>query len=217
MASVATGAEARARTRASAGTIALTYDDGPDPVWTARVLAELERHGATATFFVDARRALARPGLIEAMDEAGHEVGFHCVRHVRHSELGEQGVQAEATVGLAMLASLGVRPRAWRAPWGVVTEATLRVAAEHGLDLWNWSFDSHDWRGDSREQMLAAFDAVGGLAAGTVVLMHDGLGPGARRSGCAETVGLTGTLLDAAKARGLRSAPLSAAIAAEGL
>jgi peptidoglycan/xylan/chitin deacetylase (PgdA/CDA1 family) len=217
MAAAATGAEAQARTCASPGTIALSFDDGPDPVWTARVLAELECHGAVATFFVDGRRALGQPRLIAAMVEAGHEIGFHCVRHVRHSDLGEEGVRAEVAVGLAMLDSLGVRPTAWRAPWGVVTGATRRAAAEHGLDLWHWSFDSHDWRGDGCAEMLTALDAEGGLVDGTVALMHDALGPGARRDGCAETVRLTRALLEAASAAGLRPTPLSPLMAVEAL
>jgi peptidoglycan/xylan/chitin deacetylase (PgdA/CDA1 family) len=190
--------------------IALTFDDGPDPVWTPRVLDELKREEAVATFFVEAPRALANPGVIEAMTKAGHEVGFHCVHHVRHSEREEDEIRAEVEVGLAMLASLGVRPAAWRAPWGDVTEPTRRLAGEHGLELWGWSFDSHDWRGDSREQMLGALDAAGGLEDGTVALMHDAVGPGARRRDCAETVGLTRELLASARAAGLRPAPLSA-------
>src|SRR6476469_1304591 len=112
MAAAATGTEARERTRVSTGTIALTFDDGPDPVWTARVLAELERQPAVATFFVDARRALSPPGLIAAIGAAGHEIGFHCLDHVRHTDLGAAGVRAEAAAGLAMLDSLGVRPTA---------------------------------------------------------------------------------------------------------
>lgn len=212
MAAATTGTEAQAGTCASPGTIALSFDDGPDSAWTARVLAELECHEAVATFFVDGRRALGQPQLIEAMVEAGHEVGFHCVRHVRHADLGEEGVRAEVAVGLTMLDSLGVQPTAWRAPWGVVTGATRRAAAEHGLDLWHWSFDSHDWRGDGCAEMLAALDAEGGLVDGTVALMHDALGPGARRDGCAETVRLTGALLEAASAMGLRPATLSAPV-----
>jgi peptidoglycan/xylan/chitin deacetylase (PgdA/CDA1 family) len=209
-----TGMEARVRARALPGAVALTFDDGPDPVWTPRVLAELSRLGATATFFVDARRARAHPELIAAITAGGHEVGFHCLDHVRHSELAQAEVGAEAANGLAMLASLGIYPTVWRAPWGVVTAATRRAASEHGLELWNWSFDSHDWRGDSREQMLDALSEAGGLADGAVVLMHDALGPGARRDGCAETVRLTVALLEAARSAGLRPAPLSARPAA---
>lgn len=204
-----TGREVQGRTCASPGTVALTFDDGPDPEWTVRVLAELARHGAAATFFVEAPRALAHPDLVKAMSSAGHEIGFHCVQHVRHSELSEEGLAAEAAEGLEILGWLGIHPNAWRAPWGEVTAATRRVAAEHGLELWGWSFDSHDWRGDGHEEMLAALEVGGGLDDGTVVLMHDGLGPGARRECCTETVRLTAALLDAAPAAGLRPAPLS--------
>jgi peptidoglycan/xylan/chitin deacetylase (PgdA/CDA1 family) len=209
----ATRSKARAETRVAAGAVALSFDDGPDPVWTPRILAELRRAGATATFFVEAPRCLVNPGLIEAMVEAGHEVGFHCVRHVRHSELEPDEVRAEAADGLEALASLGVRPTVWRAPWGAVAEATREVACEQGLEIWNWSFDSHDWRGDSCEEMLGALDAAGGLSDGMVALMHDGIGPGARRKGCAETVRLTRALLAAARAGGLRPVPLTQAAA----
>jgi peptidoglycan/xylan/chitin deacetylase (PgdA/CDA1 family) len=203
------GREAQARACASPGTVALTFDDGPDRVWTARILAALEHRAATATFFVDARRALAWPRLIRTMVAAGHEVGFHCVQHVRHSELSAEEVAAEAVEGLMILDSLGVRPTAWRTPWGVVTDATRRVAAEQGLELWDWSFDSHDWRGDSCDEMLSALGVQGGLVDGSVVLMHDALGPGARRDDCEETVWLTVSLLDSAASAGLRPARLS--------
>jgi peptidoglycan/xylan/chitin deacetylase (PgdA/CDA1 family) len=208
--------EARAKTRALAGTVALSFDDGPDPTWTPRVLAELGRRGALATFFVEADRASAEPELVEAMLAAGHEVGLHCVRHVRHTELSEAEVFAEAERGLEALAALGTRPRAWRAPWGIVTAATVSAAAAHDLELWNWSFDSHDWRGDTREEMLAALDSEGGLDDGSVVLMHDGLGPGATRRGCRETVRLTADLLAIAATAGLRPAPLSIPVAVTG-
>ena len=191
------------------GAVALTFDDGPDPVWTPRVLAELDRRQAAATFFVDAKRALACPDLVAAIVGGGHEVGFHCFDHVRHSERSEAELTEEADRGLAALASLGLRPAVWRTPWGVETAATRRVAASHGLELRSWNRDSHDWRGDGCEQMLETIEAEGGLDDGAVVLMHDGIGPGAQRTDCEETVKLTATLLDRAGASGLRPAGVS--------
>jgi peptidoglycan/xylan/chitin deacetylase (PgdA/CDA1 family) len=190
--------------------IALTYDDGPHPVWTELILATLERHGARATFFVQARRAAEHPDLIEAMAAAGHEVGFHCLDHVRHSQRADDGVAADLRIGLEMLDRVGVRPRAWRAPWGVETETTRRLAAEHGLRLWGWNVDTHDWRGDDAAQMLAALEAQGGLRDGDVILMHDALGPGALRDGCAASVWLTEGLLERAERNGLTAATVSA-------
>ena len=191
------------------GTVALTFDDGPDRIWTTRVLAELERHAAVATFFVDASRAVAHRDLIEIMREAGHEVGLHCFDHVRHSKMSESAVATDTARALSALESIGVRPTAWRAPWGDVTAATCTVAAAHELTLWGWNFDTHDWRGDSSTEMLAALAASGGLRDGAVVLMHDGIGPGARRTDCVQTVRLASVLLEVARAQGLRPTTVS--------
>lgn len=193
------------------GTVALTYDDGPDRVWTPRVLAALRRRGARATFFVQARRAADRRDLIEEMVAEGHEVGFHCLDHVRHSERSWNGVAADLEIGMGMLASLEIEPRAWRAPWGIETDATRTLAGSHGLRLWGWNVDTHDWRGDPAVKMSAALSAQGGLREGDVLLMHDGLGPGARREGCAETVALTEMLLASAAEADLETATVSAA------
>ncbi|HVW45488.1 MAG TPA: polysaccharide deacetylase family protein [Solirubrobacterales bacterium] len=192
------------------GTIALTFDDGPDPVWTPRVLAALERRDARATFFVQARRAVEHPDLIEAALTGGNEIGFHCLDHVRHSERGPGGVAADLEIGLGLLDRIGVRPRAWRAPWGIETDATRRLAAAAGLRLWGWNVDTHDWRGDGLRRMFGALEAQGGLRDGDVILMHDALGPGARRDGCAATVSLTELLLTRAAMDGLAPIPVSA-------
>jgi hypothetical protein len=85
------------------------------------------------------------------------------------------------------------------APW------TAAVAAERGLDVTGWTADSHDWRGDPAEAMLAA--VVPALGPGGLVLMHDGLGPGALRADCRETVRLITPLCDAIRTRGWDAGP----------
>lgn len=192
------------------GKIALTFDDGPDPAWTPRILTALERRGAHATFFVEARRATRHRDLIEAAIAGGNEIGFHCVDHVRHSERESDEVAADVEIGLEMLDGIGVRPRVWRAPWGIETDTTRRLAAENRLRLWGWNVDTHDWRGDDVRRMFGALEAQGGLRDGDVILMHDALGPGALREGCAETVALTELLLAGAEAGGLEASTVSA-------
>lgn len=185
----------------------LTFDDGPDPVWTPRVLDRLRREGVRSTFFVMADRARAHPALIDEMHSAGHEVELHCLRHVRHSELEDPALSEDTEKGLRVLRGLGAHVRRWRPPWGVVTEATRRVAGVHRLEVVRWTVDTRDWRGDPASHMHAR---VGGaLGAGSVVLLHDGIGPGARRTGCRETAELIPRLVETLADRGLRAVPLS--------
>jgi peptidoglycan/xylan/chitin deacetylase (PgdA/CDA1 family) len=178
----------------------LTFDDGPDERWTPRVLEQLERCRARATFFVLGERVEAAPAVVRAVLDAGHEVQLHGYRHVRH-RLAEEQIELDTRAALDALAQVGVRPTRWRTPWGVVTSASERVAARHGLDLVHWTIDTHDWRGDPAPRMLA--HARARLSEGAVVLMHDGLGPGALRSGCLNTLELLAPLIAAARARGL--------------
>jgi len=173
--------------------ISLTYDDGPDPVWTPRLLDVLAEHGASATFFVLGPAAERHPEPLRRARAEGHEVALHADEHVRHTELDGAQLAADTRRAMERLAGLDVRPRRWRAPWGVTTQDTHVIADRMGLELVHWSVDTHDWRGDSAGQMLAACGPD--VGPGSVVLMHDGLGPGARREDCAETVELTERLL----------------------
>ena len=191
---------------AATGRVTLTFDDGPHPRWTPRVLEALERAGARATFFVMPPLAVEHEGLIEAMLEAGHGVELHCVNHVRHTELSADGVEAEAREGLRALRSLGAEPRLWRPPWGVVAPWTWSIAASRGLRIAGWTADTHDWRGDDAARMLESVGPL--LQEDAVILMHDGLGPGALRDGCEQTVALVRGLV--ARCRELGLEPVAA-------
>ena len=184
-----------------------TFDDGPDPLWTPRVLEALEQAEVRATFFVVAPPAARNPGLVRRMLEAGHGVEFHCTEHIRHTESSRGGIEADTRSGLRTLAALDVSPRLWRPPWGVTAPWTAEVADEFGLEIAPWTADTHDWRGDSATEMLAYIDER--LAPGAVVLMHDGIGPGALRPDCAQTVALIPLLAERLRELALETAPLS--------
>lgn len=186
--------------------MALTFDDGPDPTWTPLVLRELEEANVRATFFVVAPLARRYPRLIRAALGNGHRVELHCTRHARHTEMTRQEVERDARLGLRDLGSSGAEPELWRPPWGVCAPWTGEVAGELGLQLALWTEDTHDWRGDTAREMLE--NIGGGLRAGSVVLMHDGLGPGARRTGCEQTVELVGMLARRIRELGCEPEPL---------
>jgi len=186
--------------------VALTFDDGPDAHWTPKVLDLLAEAGAGATFFVLGPRASAHGSLIRRMVADGHEVALHAERHLRHSELTREEIAQDAAAALARLADLGVTPSRWRTPWGVKTPGTERVAGELGLELSGWTADSRDWTGDPAEEMLRR--CVPGVVDGSVVLMHDGLGPGATRHDCKETVELTRRLIGLVQERGMTACSL---------
>ncbi|MGH2835565.1 MAG: polysaccharide deacetylase family protein [Solirubrobacteraceae bacterium] len=166
--------------------VAITFDDGPDEHWTPLVLDRLATHHAHATFFVIAARAARHPQLVERALAHGHSVGLHCGRHVRHCDRDQRWLEADTQRALGRLRELGITPTLWRTPWGDTAPWTAQVAQRHGLRLIRWSVDTHDWRGDSAAQMFAATREQ--LEPGAVVLAHDGIGPGARRDGAAETV-----------------------------
>jgi peptidoglycan/xylan/chitin deacetylase (PgdA/CDA1 family) len=171
------------------------------------MLEALQRSRVRATFFMVGTRIEAAPDVARAVIEAGHEVQLHCHRHIRHTELSRLELECDTHDALAAFARIGVRPTLWRAPWGVCTDATVRIASAQALRLVGWSIDAHDWRGDSAAAMLERIRPE--LAGGGIVLMHDALGPGALRSGCESTVDLLGALVGAARERGHSVGPLS--------
>jgi peptidoglycan-N-acetylglucosamine deacetylase len=169
-----------------AGSVELTFDDGPDPVWTRAILAALRGSPLRATFFVVAATAGEHPELMAIARAEGHAIELHCYEHVWHTEADRATIERDTERALAVLASLGIRPRRWRTPGGVHAPWTHEIAAAHELELCGWDIDTNDWRGHRAERMLAA--AGPDLHHGAVVRLHDGVGPGALRDGCEETV-----------------------------
>jgi peptidoglycan/xylan/chitin deacetylase (PgdA/CDA1 family) len=168
----------------------LTFDDGPDPASTPAILDALDAVGWRATFFVIAPRACAHPEIVLRALEAGHQIELHCVSHVSHACMNAEEGEAEARRGLELL-----RERfgpelisRWRPPYGSRADWQAAVAERVGLRLTWWSIDSGDWRGDGAEQMAIAVRSR--LREGSIVLMHDAIGPGARRDHVEETVRL---------------------------
>lgn len=184
--------------------VAITFDDGPDATWTPRVLAELRRLSAPATFFVLGERAEAQPALANAIRRAGHEVGLHGYRHLRHDAHSGAEIEADARRALEILGATSL----WRAPHGITTPASVAVARRLELQLVTWTVDSVDWLpSQTSEQMLDR--VTGALEPGASVLLHDAVGPGSARESPAPTLELLAPLIGAIRRRGLEPTLLS--------
>lgn len=122
--------------------VALTFDDGPHPVHTPKVLDELKRHGARATFFVTGKHAVEHPALIRRIVAEGHDLGNHSWDHPHLPALPKAEVERQlALTHWAVDKALGRHYdlRLVRAPYGDENDTVRRVAAEQGrmLVLWN--------------------------------------------------------------------------------
>jgi peptidoglycan/xylan/chitin deacetylase (PgdA/CDA1 family) len=186
--------------------LALTFDDGPDPEWTPRLLDVLAEVGAHATFFPIASRAAAHPEVISRIVDGGHVIGLHCDEHVRHSQRSIEWGRRDTARALDLLGSLGVQPTLWRTPWGDTAAWSDEVACENGLRIIGWTVDTHDWRGDAAGDMFRA--ARDGLRDGAIVLAHDSIGPGAKRTDVRETIAYTRLVADHALKAGLELEPV---------
>ena len=154
--------------------IALTIDDGPDAEVTPAVLDLLAQHGVRATFFCIAERAAANPSLVRRMVSAGHSVQNHSHVHRHHfSLLGPRGFADEIGRAQAVIAGItGVAPHCFRAPAGLRNPLLDPVLHRLGLNLVSWTRRGFDTRESDPTRVLGRLTK--GLAAGDILLLHDG-------------------------------------------
>jgi peptidoglycan/xylan/chitin deacetylase (PgdA/CDA1 family) len=153
--------------------VALTFDDGPDPLSTPHFLDLLGRHGVRATFFVLGRHALGKKSLLRRMVAEGHELAVHGWTHRCVAVAGTTTLRAQVLLARDVVEELaGTRVRWYRPPYGVLTPRAGRVAASLGLEPVLWSAWGRDWeRRATPERVLRTLRRD--LAPGGTVLLHD--------------------------------------------
>lgn len=161
-------------TSAARGEVAITFDDGPDPEVTPRVLEILDRHQAKATFFVVGRKAAAHPDIIRTMVARGHRVENHSFRHANTFAFhGTGGMAREIEAAqLAIGALTGQAPEYFRAPMGIRNPFLEPALARLGLQLVSWTRRGYDAVNGNAAAVLRRLTR--GLAAGDVLVLHDG-------------------------------------------
>lgn len=159
------------------GSVALTFDDGPDPRWTPEVLRLLRKHRVRATFCVVGELVEAYPQLVADIAAAGHTLCNHSWDH----DFGLAGRPRQAIrddlerTNRAIRAAVpGARVSYYRQPGGAWTRRVVEVAAELGMSSLHWAVDPQDWRRPGAGAIAA--EVRSSTVAGAIVLLHDGGG-----------------------------------------
>ncbi|GKX28376.1 polysaccharide deacetylase familiy protein [Vallitalea longa] len=126
--------------------IALTFDDGPDPLYTNRLLDLLEKNNIKATFFLVARKAEENKDIVDRMKREGHGIGMHTMYHKSAWLSFPWETINEFKNGLDILKSLGLHITYYRPPWGTFNALTLKQALKNNLKIILWSVEAYDWR-----------------------------------------------------------------------
>ncbi len=203
------------RSGAPEKTVALTFDDGPDPTWTPAILDILKRRGIKATFFMIGEEAVDYPDIVKRVYAEGHEIGSHSFTHPNMAHVGEDRVRLElSATQRAFEAILGRSVVLFRPPYNADSEPRsygeimpIAVAAEQGYITAGESIDPNDWDifrhepdGSIHRLTSADIDAavMANLHKGQAILLHDG---GADRSA---TAGAIDNLITTLQAQGYR-------------
>ncbi|AYL36358.1 polysaccharide deacetylase family protein [Streptomyces fungicidicus] len=182
--------------------LVLTFDDGPDPEWTPKVLDVLKKHDAHAVFFVTGTMASRYPDLVKRMVDEGHEIGLHTFNHPDLALQSTKRIDWELSQNqLAITGAAGIRTSLFRPPYSSFSAAmdneswpvTQYIGSRGYLTVVN-NTDSEDWKRPGVAEIIRRATPHGGK--GAIVLMHDS---GGDRS---QTVAALDTFLPDLKAKG---------------
>ncbi len=189
--------------------VALTFDDGPDPKWTPKVLEILRKKKAPAAFFILGTQAQHYPDLLERIVREGHEVGNHSYSHQNLAETGDQQIELELNATTRLIEAVTGRSTAYfRPPYnrdGTPTQPedlrALKVARDLGYLTVTQSIDPDDWERPGADALLRRVKHQ--RPKGSVILLHDA---GGDRS---QTVEALPAIIDYLRMRGDEIVPLS--------
>jgi peptidoglycan/xylan/chitin deacetylase (PgdA/CDA1 family) len=159
------------------GAVALTFDDGPDPVWTRRVLAVLGRHHVKATFCMIGRAVDEHPRIVRKVVQRGHALCDHTYDHdLTLRSQSHERIRGDIAHGARVITkwSGGVRPTFFRAPGGKWSSYLEEAARAQGMTPLAWTADPEDWRRPGVTTIVRT--VLQELRPGGVVLLHDGGG-----------------------------------------
>lgn len=149
--------------------IAFTFDDGPHPVWTEKLLDGLKARGIRATFFVIGQSAEEYPELIQRMISDGNQVGNHTYSHVQLTACGmDQAIEEIKKTQEAIYQAAGFSPEYIRPPFGSWNET---LQNETSLETVLWDVDPYDWKVQNTDAIVKSI--LNQTEDGSIILLHD--------------------------------------------
>ena len=166
--------QSREEPRPNVKSIALTFDDGPHPDFTLKILSVLELNDVKASFFVVGKMAVKHQNLVRAIHEYGHDIGNHTFNHPLLTTVGKEAVADELEKGRSAISTLtGSEVIFFRPPSGRYDAETVRIAAAHGFYTILWSVNSLDYGCNSSKDIESR--VLSNPADGDIVLLHSGV------------------------------------------
>ncbi len=161
------------RVLVSGNYVAMTFDDGPHPQNTTRLLDILRARNIKATFYVIGRSVDLYPQVVRRTVAEGHEIGNHSHTHRLLSKLGDSELRQEMSrCRDAVVRAAGVQPRTMRPPYGGLLQRQREIVhSEFGYPVIMWSVDPLDWK--NRNSGLITSRILAGASSGGIVLAHD--------------------------------------------
>ena len=152
--------------------IALTFDDGPHPIKTPKILDILKEYGVKATFFTIGQNVEYYPEAAKRILSEGHEIGNHTQTHPHLKKTERELLVTELeSCERSIKNVIGYTTSVFRPPEGVVDDDVKAIASDMGYSVILWSVDTRDWAGTPSEKIVST--VLESISPGDIILMHD--------------------------------------------
>ncbi len=155
--------------------VALTFDDGPHPKYTPKILDILKEEGVSATFFAVGMNAETYPELIRRIESEGHELGNHTYNHNHVGKMSKETLIEDIRLCTDAIERIsGVQPQYFRPPEGVCNKDVKEICERDGMTIVMWSVDTRDWAHTPVSEICENVRC--NTKTGSIILMHDFIG-----------------------------------------
>ncbi len=152
--------------------IALTFDDGPHPTKTGKILDVLDKYGVKGTFFVIGKNVKLYPEVLKRVYEEGHDIGNHTFSHKSINKMSYSCLcESVRECSDAICEVIGKKPLFFRPPEGYVNDSIAQKLYGEGYDVILWRVDTYDWKGRSADDIYNT--VIKNVKCGDIILMHD--------------------------------------------